>query len=268
MAAAAQDVYSQNGVRGLWRGVVPTVYRVGGGTAVYFFCLNELKFSLGRTPGSSGGGAISKQSSGSHAFASGFLARAVAASVMMPFTIVKTRFEAGEQLQGGVWLNMQKIAMTERGGLTRGALPTVLRDAPFSGAYLFGLTKLMALSHLLPASDWLPPSVVTFGAGLFAGAFATIVTNPPDVVRTRMQVRESKGAGDLAQRRGMTAVAMEIVKTDGLSALFTLGLTPRVVKKSFQAAMTWALYQHITDMFALSARAAAQLGPEPLTSSK
>mmetsp|Transcript_12378 Transcript_12378/g.25456 ORF Transcript_12378/g.25456 Transcript_12378/m.25456 type:complete len:313 (-) Transcript_12378:11-949(-) len=260
MVAATKLIVNQNGFEGLWRGVVPTVYRVGGGTAVYFCCLNQLKFSLV----GAGDSVHSQQNSGRRAFASGFLARAVAATVMMPFTVVKTRFEAGER-QLSVLHTMQKIAMTERGGLTRGSLPTILRDAPFSGVYLLGLTKLMAAAQMFNASSFLPPSVVTFGTGLVAGAFATVVTNPPDVIRTRMQVHAE---GISVAGRGMTAITLEFMRTEGVVRLFTLGLAPRIVKKSYQAAMTWALYQHITDMLALSARAAAQLGPEPLVSNK
>jgi solute carrier family 25 protein 38 len=262
MSEATRMVVRQNGVEGLWRGVVPTIYRVGGGTAVYFCCLNHLKFSPEVRPSES----ASSQNSGARAFVSGFVARAAAASLMMPFTVVKTRFEAGEQTQG-VLQTIRKIAMTERGGLVRGSLPTILRDAPFSGVYLFGLTKLMALSHMVFLKEYLPSSVLTFGAGLVAGALATIVTNPPDVIRTRMQVGDGP-TGPTGPRRGMTAVMKEVVRSEGLAALFTLGLMPRIVKKSFQAAMTWALYQHITDMLALSAQAAARLGPEQLASSK
>eukprot|EP00286_Rhodomonas_abbreviata_P000271 CAMPEP_0181290912 /NCGR_PEP_ID=MMETSP1101-20121128/1677_1 /TAXON_ID=46948 /ORGANISM="Rhodomonas abbreviata, Strain Caron Lab Isolate" /LENGTH=336 /DNA_ID=CAMNT_0023395249 /DNA_START=494 /DNA_END=1504 /DNA_ORIENTATION=+ len=248
MRGATKIIIRESGVTGLWRGVVPTIYRVGAGTGVYFGCLNQLKFSLATVGVNRQGSQAAQPSSAMFAFGAGFVARGVAATAVMPLTVVKTRFEAGDRSFGGMFQTLSGIARTERGGLFAGVVPTIMRDAPFSGVYLLCLTKIMALSHLLPSFDVLPSSAVTFGAGLVAGTLATVVTNPPDVVRTRMQVRDAGGSGDGAGNKRMRQVMREIVRQEGVAALFTLGLAPRVVKKSFQAAMTWTLYQHITEV--------------------
>lgn len=104
--------------------------------------------------------------------------------------------------------------------LYRGLLPTVVRDAPFSGMYLVFFTQF---KHLLinsagKYSDWfLPTSVVLpfvagnspvnlqphrvltmvptlFCSGGVAAGTATFLTQPFEVMRTTMQLRYDKTA--------------------------------------------------------------------------
>ena len=96
-------------------------------------------------------------------------------------------------------------------GLYRGSLTTILRDAPFSGAYLMfygGIKefakqskknlsfKLMDKAYILQdpylvvclglGKDELSTSVIPI-CGLVSGVFASLVTHPPDVVKTAIQ---------------------------------------------------------------------------------
>jgi solute carrier family 25 protein 38 len=160
---------------------------------------------------------------------------------VMPLTVVKTRIEAGDRTLGGTFTTMRAIykADTLR-GLYRGVLPTVLRDAPASGVYLTLYSKILDAVLAVPGVEQAPRFLVNFSSGIAAGAIATALTNPPDVVRTRMQLQEGPMRRGPGKRIGggadLTAweVARDIVRRNGVAALFTRGLAPRVIKKSLQ----------------------------------
>jgi len=74
-------------------------------------------------------------------------------------------------------------------GLTCGLLPTLLRDAPFSGLYLMMYTWTKQAVD----PDWIQSSATTapyvrFSCGILAGFGASILTQPADVIKTKMQL--------------------------------------------------------------------------------
>merc|ERR1719278_907996 len=89
MFGEANAVMTAEGLRGLWRGVLPSLYRTFAG------------------------------------------------SVMIPFTVVKTRIESGAFQYRSVFPALESILRNEGlRGLTRGLGPTLARDVPFSSLYL------------------------------------------------------------------------------------------------------------------------------------
>ncbi len=73
-------------------------------------------------------------------------------------------------------------------GLFSGLGPTLLRDAPYSGLYLLMFSNLRDAM----GSDGQAASPATsFAAGALAGGLATFMTHPPDVMRTRLQLRRN-----------------------------------------------------------------------------
>jgi solute carrier family 25, member 38 len=78
-------------------------------------------------------------------------------------------------------------------GLTAGVLPTLLRDVPFSGIYLMFYVRLKQAALSSGGSAPLANrEAVHFVCGLLAGALASLVTQPADVVKTRMQLLQAK----------------------------------------------------------------------------
>jgi hypothetical protein len=81
-------------------------------------------------------------------------------------------------------------------GLTAGLLPTLARDVPFSGLYLMFYERLKqaAAATLMPSGGLSPQAatgeVVHLGCGLMAGVLASLVTQPADVVKTRLQLTQ------------------------------------------------------------------------------
>ena len=84
---------------------------------------------------------------------------------------------------------MQNVAVSCV-GLFSGLVPTLLRDAPFSGLYLMFYTQAKKQMRHVHSIDQTSP-LVHFSCGILSGCFASIITQPADVIKTRMQVRQA-----------------------------------------------------------------------------
>lgn len=114
-------VVREDGIRGLWRGTAPSLYRTVPGSGVYFFMLSNINplvlFSLNHIPWKQKTNRqnqfcnqklnkllvmmrtciqltkVLKSEGSLVALLSGFSARTLATITLMPFTVIKTRFE-------------------------------------------------------------------------------------------------------------------------------------------------------------------------------
>lgn len=118
-------------------------------------------------------------------------------------------------------------------GLTRGLVPTLARDVPFSGLYLMFYEHLKAVTPR-EVKD-LQPSAVHFLSGLVAGVLASLVTQPADVVKTELQLARGQG-------RRVLNTAADILRRQGLSG-FTTGFVPRALRRTMMAALAWTVYE-------------------------
>jgi solute carrier family 25 protein 38 len=85
-------------------------------------------------------------------------------------------------------------------------------------------------------------AVDTFIAGALAGAGATFLTHPPDVIRTRVQL------GRMMTQSGGKIPAVSLVKIfreEGIRALW-VGSLPRVTRRTFQQAITWSMFDIVS----------------------
>ncbi|CAI5995278.1 unnamed protein product [Closterium sp. NIES-64] len=81
--------------------------------------------------------------------------------------------------------------------------------------------------------------------GAAAGALATILTHPPDVVRTHLQLASLRATpGKPLTMLGATSA---IYKSQGLPGFFR-GVVPRVLKRSMQQALTWTLFERLSSV--------------------
>lgn len=224
MMAVAQKVFQNESFAGLWRGLVPSLARTVPGVGLYFASLHGLK-SLTVGPKS--------KSSLYQNMALGAVARTITGVVLIPATVIKTRFESGTYHYRRIFGAFGEIYMTEGfRGLSCGLIPTLIRDAPFSGIYLMIYMRL---------KEFVVPSVNSsshyFVCGLGAGFLASLFTHPADVVKTHMQLHPESFP---TVRQAANAVYL----LSGFRG-FMVGLAPRLVRRTMMAALTWTVFEEV-----------------------
>eukprot|EP00759_Apiculatamorpha_spiralis_P010676 PhF_6_TR17419/c0_g1_i1/m.26659/K15119/SLC25A39_40; solute carrier family 25, member 39/40 len=111
--------------------------------------------------------------------------RALTTMVTLPLEFVRTHAQTRSS-QGFAAISYVRSVVQTKGPLAlwTGAIPTMLRDCPFSGVYWFVLeSSRVELLRSLPNS----PFVVNFASGVLGGTAASVATHPFDVVKTVMQ---------------------------------------------------------------------------------
>lgn len=126
---------------------------------------------------------------------------------------------------------------------------TILRDIPFSVIYFLAYESSKAVQQYFhqgsEANNKLGP-VNHMLSGAFAAACGVCVSNPLDVVKTRLQTQ-----GSLEHKRynGIIHCMKTIVAEDGLKG-FTRGLVPRMLYLCPSAAITFSLYEGFKKIYA------------------
>ncbi|XP_077286598.1 mitochondrial glycine transporter B-like isoform X2 [Arctopsyche grandis] len=226
------NIVKQDHIIGLWRGMVPSITRCVPGVGLYFSSLHWLKGQLQvRQPG--------KDIGALQAVGLGVVARTMSGVLLIPFTVVKTRFESGVYGYNSVLGALRDIWRVEGPrGLYCGLGPTLARDAPFSGLYLMFYTQG---KKAIP-EEWLQSptqaSALHFSCGVASGVLASVATNPADVIKTRMQLFPDRFPSVLS-------AAIYVQQTHGMTGYLS-GIVPRMLRRTLMAAMAWTVYEEIT----------------------
>ncbi|KAJ1649611.1 hypothetical protein IWW47_000838 [Coemansia sp. RSA 2052] len=235
-----QTVVQSEGVRGLWRGTIPTLLRNAPGTSLYFYFLNHTKtLSLTAERRIFGDAQRTKLSAGSNMLV-GASSRAFAGFLLMPGTVLKVQYESSLYRYKGI---MPAVVEIWRSGGFRGffvgAVPTAIRDAPYAGLYmlLYEAVKSYERAFAEGRGISLRETTVTMVAGVSAGLTASYLTQPFDLVKTRMQLRP----------REYTSVAQSFIKIFREESLlgFFRGISLRVLRKGIQASLVFTLYEWV-----------------------
>lgn len=210
----------------LWKGVSPSFVRCIPGVGIYFSTFYSLKqhFFHERAPNAG------------EAVLLGAGARSVAGVSMLPFTVIKARFESGCYNYVSVAGALKSMYQTEGvRSLFSGLTATLLRDAPFSGIYVmfYSQTK-KSLPPDVASAPYAP--LVNFSCGVVAGVMASLATQPADVVKTHIQVSPSHW-------RTIDAI-LYIYTENGLQGFFR-GAVPRSLRRTLMAAMAWTVYEQL-----------------------
>lgn len=218
-------VIDREGTLALWKGLNPSLQRCVPSIGVYFAALTHLKNTV-----STDGKVNAVQS-----LCIGGIARGIAASTVIPFTVIKTRFESGSYSYDSVHNALRSIWRTEGlRGLYGGLGATVARDAPFSAIYYMVYSQT---TQIFKKDSSQVNTFYVLPCGVFAGLIAAVTTQPFDVVKTRKQVANSS-------YRGLFPSLVAIVMQEGVGELYR-GLLPRVLRRTFMAAFTWTFYEEI-----------------------
>jgi len=207
------SVIRNDGILGLWRGLVPSLMRTVPGVGLYFTTAHTLRSKMSSTDPTS-------------SMMIGFLARSVACTAMIPVTVVKLRSEVSRK-HGNLATKFSGIYTLEGlRGFTKGLLPTILRDAPFSGIY-------MMLYDVIKKAECNTYDSALIN-GVVAGCIASIITHPADVIKTKMQV--SSGT------KSISTACSRILNRYGPRGFF-LGLGVRMLRRSLMAGLAWSVYE-------------------------
>lgn len=265
-----RKIARNEGVTTLWRGLSPTLAMAVPANIIYFAGYDWLRYNS-KSP-------LSGLSSDHAPLTSGSLARIFAATAVSPIELVRTRMQAASGVGTTNHLVEAFNGIREMVGahgytsLWRGLTLTLWRDVPFSGIYWWGYETIRAKltdareekrGRSLTLSDSPQQArlrsqsrenhtetfVDSFTAGAMSGAFASIVTMPFDVGKTRTQVYRdgSKSAvGDAAaqapEELSMVRLLTHIFKTEGLAGLWR-GWIPRTLKVAPACAIMISSYE-------------------------
>ncbi|KAM0324191.1 hypothetical protein ACHAQA_008385 [Verticillium albo-atrum] len=229
-----QKVWRNEGLRGLYSGVLPQLVGVAPEKAIKLTVNDIVRTYFTNKEG--------KIYWGSEVLAGG-TAGACQVVFTNPLEIVKIRLqiqgEVAKTMEGtpkrsAMWI-VRNLGLM---GLYKGASACLLRDVPFSAIYfptyshlkkdMFGEspTKKLGVLQLLTA-------------GAIAGMPAAYLTTPCDVIKTRLQVEARKGE---ASYTGLRHAASTIWKEEGFRAFFKGG-PARIFRSSPQFGFTLAAYE-------------------------
>lgn len=226
-------IVKKENVFGLWKGMTPSMTRVVPGVGLYFSTLHWLKCAM----------SLQDPLTPVQAVCLGITARSMSGALLIPVTVVKTRFESGVYKYNSM-AEAFKLIYRQEGvkGLSSGLIPTLLRDAPFSGLYLMFYTQLKNAAAMKYARqsgiESSLPALTHFSCGMLAGIFASIVTQPADVIKTKMQLYPN-------EFNGVCSASFFVYKKYGPLGYFK-GIVPRMLRRTLMTTMAWTVYEEIT----------------------
>lgn len=267
-----RKIARNEGITTLWRGLSPTLVMAVPSNIIYFTGYDYLRFNP-KSP-------FSHFSDTSAPLTAGSAARVLAATAVSPIELVKTRMQAAHGASTTNHLVEAFESVKEMVGshgytaLWRGLTLTLWRDVPFSGLYWWGYESIRSRltdyreqrhGHSLPLEEDLSEArrrsqvqenhtetfVDAFTAGALSGAFASFVTTPFDVGKTRTQIyqdsskkaRQSSASAVAApEERSMARLLWHIFKTEGASGLWK-GWIPRTLKVAPACAIMISSYE-------------------------
>ncbi|DAZ99506.1 TPA: hypothetical protein N0F65_005378 [Lagenidium giganteum] len=188
---------------------------------------------------------------------SGMLAEALSCVLWVPIDVIKERMQVQTKASGSTiyYRNtahaVQTIMQTERlQGLYKGYGATLLSFGPFSALYFMFYEQNKAWAQNMMATTVLAPQY-TLACAATAGAAASFLTNPLDLIKLRLQVQRA-GAADTTSAAMYTGVVdglTKVIRTEGVLALFK-GAGARVAFHAPSTAITMSLFESCRQFYA------------------
>lgn len=265
-----RKIARNEGITTLWRGLSPTLAMTVPGNIIYFTGYDWLRYNK-KSP-------ISRIATENSApLIAGAVARILAAGVVSPIEMFRTRMQASRSTGGGHFAETvngvgEMVASHGYTSLWRGLTLTLWRDVPFSGLYWWGYESIRAVltearergrgHHLRTESsrsrarsrsqsreNHTATFTDSFIAGASSGAVASVLTMPFDVGKTRRQVFVDTGTQTpgvekvlAPEERSMPRFLWHIFKTEGVSGLWK-GWIPRTLKVAPACAIMISSYE-------------------------
>ncbi|KAI9281626.1 mitochondrial carrier domain-containing protein [Sporodiniella umbellata] len=217
--------------RSLWRGVNSVVMGAGPAHALHFATYEACKDVFGGNR------------QGHHFFstaAAGACATLVHDLFMNPFDVVKQRMQLGDSAFVSVRDCARQVYTKEGLKAFYISLPTTLTmSVPFQSIQF---STYEYFRKVLNPNGQYDPKTHAIAGGL-AGAFASSVTTPLDVVKTLLQTRGQSNDPRIRNASGLLSAAEIIKERYGLRGFFR-GFKPRVLTHMPSAAISWSVYEY------------------------
>ncbi|KAJ9146081.1 hypothetical protein P3X46_028392 [Hevea brasiliensis] len=198
--------------KGLYSGLAGNLAGAFPASAVFFGVYEPVKQKLLKT--------LPENLSAFAHLSAGAIGGAISSLVRVPTEVVKQRMQTGQFTSAP---NAVHVIVAKEGfkGLYAGYGSFLLRDLPFDAIQFCLYEQLLMGYKLVARRDLKDHEIAIIGA--FAGAITGALTNPLDVVKTRLMVQ-----GPANQYKGIFDCARTITKEEGVHALLK-GIGPRVL---------------------------------------
>lgn len=152
-----------------------------------------------------------------------------------------------QQQKTGTSLSFASQQILEQHGVAgyfRGMVPTVIREAIFTGAYL-GVIPVLKEHMVASRPDLFEkrPHYANVIASVAAGVASTFVTQPFDTIKTRMQANL-----DVPAYRTMSRTAASMMQEGGLRTIFS-GLLPRTQRVTCAVFILNESKDHLSNLY-------------------
>jgi solute carrier family 25 protein 39/40 len=232
--SSLQFIIKNNGIKGFWRGLSPTLLMQVPGTGLYYSIYEQLRYTLNNN--------FSEETRIYSPLIAGCLGRICATFATSPFELVRTAAQANlsdgnSKLQKNTLSNIIQMIRTKQVSPWTGLGITLLRDAPFSAVYWFSYEYLKQRLIAKHGNENL--FVYAFMSGALSGMVAALLTNPLDVVKSTIQ-------SDPAKQRRIWPTVQQLYAEDGLKS-FTRGWIPRTARVAPGCAImicTYEVFKH------------------------
>ncbi|KAI7746869.1 hypothetical protein M8C21_022247, partial [Ambrosia artemisiifolia] len=207
-----KNIWKEGGALSLFRGNGLNVAKVAPESAIKFYTYEMLK------------GVIGKNDIGPFGMLlAGGTAGAIAQTAVYPMELVKTRLQT----------------YVGPRAFYKGMVPSLLGIIPYAGIDLAVYETLKQMSQKYVFVDSEPGPIAQLGCGTVSGALGATCVYPLQVVRTRMQAHQAKGA---AAYNGMADVFKKTYKKEGARGFYK-GLFPNLLKVIPAASITYIAYE-------------------------
>lgn len=222
-------IFREEGLKGFYRGTVPSVLGSGLSAGFYFTILRKLEhFAKSR-----------KMNDQVSEFLASATARSMASCLVNPLNVWKTRSEIlGLNEYRSSKDSVMKIYQKEGiHGFFKGTVLMMIRDFPFGG--IFYVTYKFS-NHIL-RTFW-DNHLTYLLSGVFSGIVATTMTHPIEIILARTQADTTAGSFTTRNRVMLVQQLSKIYREEGCLALFK-GLFPRLIRKPITNAMTFFFFE-------------------------